>query len=663
MNLKQKLILVFAVAVAGVIALSASTYFAMQKNIRIARAVKDEKLKTLLFTEKLSSLGENMIAGIQAGVNTASEDGLKKAEQTREKLLDLLGRQHRQTVNDASGLGPVLDTLPSLVQKVFDVGNTLVLYVIDQEFAEIPAATQDFKSAGKALEEALTQARQITVADLENALDRMVVISLKNTRVSSAMAGSLGALMIGLMIYLAISVIRPIRRVVRGLKDVAEGEGDLTRRIPDNRRDEIGDLARWFNLFSEKLHGTIRNIAGGAETLRFSSETLSGISQSMTREVRTVEENAGSVRQDADDMNTDINSVASAMEETTTNINLIAAAAEEMSATIDGIAENTGNARSISAAAVDHSEKSLERITSLKESISRISRISDTIGEISDQTNLLALNATIEAARAGEAGKGFSVVAGEIKALAFQTAKATRDIYEQIQDIQNTALSSVEEIKKIAAVIRDVDGIIETIAASIEEQSLVTKEIAGNVSQASQGITEVNAAMARSAQGVARVSNQVVGIYQATAEIATRSSQTTLSAEDLTSIAGQMNGLVDQFKLRSAKFNMGAVKGAHLNWRYRLHSLVNGHKRMTPEEITSHTACEFGKWVESPEGQSLAKESSFAQVCETHKQVHDIARELVSLKHSGQEERLPELINTFEETRKRFFAGLDAVYQ
>jgi len=663
MNLKQKLILVFTVAVAGIITLSASTYFAMQKNIRIARAVKDEKLKILLFTEKLSSLGENMIAGIQTGVNTASEDSLEKANQTREKLLDLLGRQRRQTVNDASGLGPLLDTLPSLVQKVFDVGNTLVLYVIDQEFSEILKATQDFKSAGKALEEVLIQTQQITVADLENSLEQMVAISLKNTRVSLAMAASLGALMIGLMIYLAISVIRHIRKVVRELKDVAEGEGDLTRRIPDSRRDEIGELARWFNLFSEKLHATIRNISGGAETLRFSSETLTEISHSMTHDVRAVEENAGAVRQDADNMNTDINSVASAMEQTTTNINLIAAAAEEMSATIGGIAENTGSARSISAVAVNHSEKSLERITSLKESISRIGRISDTISEISDQTNLLALNATIEAARAGDAGKGFAVVAGEIKALALQTAHATRDINEQILDIQNTALGSVEEIKKISAVIHDVDDIIKAIASSIEEQSTVTKEIAGNVSQASQGITEVNEAMARSAQGVARVSVQVDGIYQATAEMTSRSTQATLCAEDLASIAGQMGRLVEQFRLRSAKFNLGAVKGAHLNWRYRLHSIVNGHKQMVPEEVTSHTACEFGQWVASPEAQALAKESSFLQVCQTHKQVHEIALELVSLKHGGQEEKLPELINTFEETRKRFFAELDTVYQ
>jgi Methyl-accepting chemotaxis protein len=118
--------------------------------------------------------------------------------------------------------------------------------------------------------------------------------------------------------------------------------------------------------------------------------------------------------------------------------------------------------------------------------------VTETIADISEQTNLLALNATIEAARAGQAGKGFAVVAAEIKALALQTAEATKEIGSKIGNVQTATGESVSAIQEIVTIIDEINKIVTSVAAAIEEQTATTQEISTNVSQAAEGVQEVN---------------------------------------------------------------------------------------------------------------------------------------------------------------------------
>lgn len=134
-----------------------------------------------------------------------------------------------------------------------------------------------------------------------------------------------------------------------------------------------------------------------------------------------------------------------------------------------------------------------QRVDALGKAAAEISKVTEAIADISEQTNLLALNATIEAARAGEASKGFAVVAGEIKELAKQTARATEEIGLKIGEVQTSTTESVEAIKAIVEIIDDINSIVSSVATAIErEQSATTQEISNNVSQAATGVQEVN---------------------------------------------------------------------------------------------------------------------------------------------------------------------------
>mgnify|MGYP002347374950 CR=1 FL=1 len=315
-------------------------------------------------------------------------------------------------------------------------------------------------------------------------------------------------------------ITRTIVRTADMLKDIAEGEGDLTKRLDVAGNDEIGQLARYFDIFVEKIQGLVGQIVGNANTVASSATELSAVSvqtaqsvQALSVKTSTVaaaaEEssantisvatsmeqasvNLSSVAAATEEMSANTTSVAAAMEQASANLSSVASATEEMSATIGEIAANSERARSISRQAGEQAASVSALMQRLGDAAQEIGQVTETITDISSQTNLLALNATIEAARAGAAGKGFAVVANEIKELAKQTAAATEDIKTKIGGVQASAGNAITDIEKITAVVAEVGHIVASIATAIEEQAAVTRDVAGNIAQASAGVQEAN---------------------------------------------------------------------------------------------------------------------------------------------------------------------------
>lgn len=382
------------------------------------------------------------------------------------------------------------------------------------------------------------QAQQDARRIYQRALIGLLVILLSAALVAAVMAGVLGMV-----------IAKPINAAVAGLQDIAEGEGDLTKRLTVRSQDEIGELATWLNTFMEKLQGIIGRISHNTQALDRSSADLLGFADSLAQGTNDASRQTEHVAADAEQMNVNLNNVAAAMEQSTTNIAMVASAAEEMTSTIGAIAENVEQANQIAGDAVSQAARTATRMDALGDAARAIGKVTETITEISEQTNLLALNATIEAARAGEAGKGFAVVANEIKELAKQTAAATLDIKQQIEGVQGTTGETVKEIKDITGVINNVNAIVATIASAVTQQSAATEEIAKNIEQASQGLQEVNVNVSQSSLVANAITQDIAQVHHAVSEISKSSEDTKTSADNMLQLARELNRLVGVFKI------------------------------------------------------------------------------------------------------------------
>ena len=179
----------------------------------------------------------------------------------------------------------------------------------------------------------------------------------------------------GLIWYLTtISILKPISVVVDGLKDIAEGEGDLTKTLKISSEDEVGELSKWFNTFMGKLRAIISEISGNADSMTSASIDLSKLSRNLSEGADITSSKSNTVATAAEEMSSNINSVAAATEQASTNMNLVATAAEEMTSTINEIAQNSEHARTITGEAVQQADDASLKIDELGRAAQEIRR-------------------------------------------------------------------------------------------------------------------------------------------------------------------------------------------------------------------------------------------------------------------------------------------------
>jgi methyl-accepting chemotaxis protein len=351
---------------------------------------------------------------------------------------------------------------------------------------------------------------------------------------------------LGLTLYIAGIIVKPIKQSVLFAEHVAQG--DLTRQLSIEQEDEVGSLVDALNRMVSSLGKMFSDFSEKTDSISACSTELSAISEQMSSSSKQIAGNCshilGIAEQTADGMTT----TAAATEQTSISVQSIVSASEEMSATIAEISGSMAKGSRTTDMAVNTAKDVSNKIENLNKAANEISQITETISDISEQTNLLALNATIEAARAGDAGKGFTVVAAEIKELARQTAQATDEISAKITGIQSTTRESVSSITSIADIINDINQIVSTVASAMEEQSATTKEISFNVSQAAQGMKEANEHINNAAQNAEHVKEDISENSHATEEMSQSSEHVKASASELSQMAERLEQMVGQFK-------------------------------------------------------------------------------------------------------------------
>ncbi len=430
-----------------------------------------------------------------------------------------------------------------------NVLNELEKNTDDARKTAIELTLGETSSKFETMRDQLNTLTELNLANAEKAskdatsIYKMAMTALIVTICIGVVLGIILAALIGL------SITRPINAAVASLKDIAEGDGDLTKTLPANSKDEVGELSRWFNIFIGKLRGIIQELSANAGVVNESSVSLLGIASDLASNAGSTSGKANSVASASEEMTNNMQNVSTSLEETTHNTNMVASAVEEMAATINEIAQNSEKARSISEDAVSQASAASNKMADLGKAANAISAVTETITEISEQTNLLALNATIEAARAGEAGKGFAVVANEIKELARQTAAATAEIKGKIEGVQGTTSETIIEIESITTIISNINEIIATIATAIEEQSVATSEISRSVTTSSEHIGEVNVNVAEGTVVIGQISRDIADVNASAGDISSNSRNIETSANELRQLASTLNAIIGRFKI------------------------------------------------------------------------------------------------------------------
>ncbi len=340
-------------------------------------------------------------------------------------------------------------------------------------------------------------------------------------------------------------LIKPIEEINKCLDLLTAG--NFTQKIDVKSGVEIRAIMQKINAMTTEMSVLINQIKYNSNDNMKMTENLFGLSGHMSEKAETASIKINSVAESANNMRQNMKAASSSMESASSNIETVASAIEGTSSTISSISNHVEEARAISEDGVSHAKRTSEKVKDLGQAAGNISKVTETITEISEQTNLLALNATIEAARAGDTGKGFAVVAGEIKELARQTAEATQEIKGMIEKVQQTASGTVAETELITKVINDGNEKVSTIAASIEEQSAITREIADNVGRSLQVIMEARDNVAQSMNASEQIADDVTIVNQDAGEISNSSSNMKTNIEALAKLAETLQERADKF--------------------------------------------------------------------------------------------------------------------
>ena len=399
-------------------------------------------------------------------------------------------------------------------------------------------AMEELDKVGEQTESLLTNIEELSVREMANAKSdgdaaHDSAVSMLLTIVGASV---LAGILIGVL--LSRSITRPVKATVAMLKDIAEGEGDLTKRVDQSRGDEMGELGKWFNTFVQKVHDIISEIASSAHEVAGASTQIAASSEQMATGMSEQSMQVTQINSAVEQMSASVCEVSSKSAEAADSASrageLATSGGEVVDDTVRGM-QSISDAVTASAASVSELGKRGEQI----------GQIIEVINDIADQTNLLALNAAIEAARAGEHGRGFAVVADEVRKLADRTTGATEEIGESITAIQTETSQAVERmsagteqvsvgaqraqqagesLRGIVDSSRNVAEMIRAIAAAAEQQSAASEEISRNL------------------ESITAVTTQTAG----------GANQSASAATQLSSKAEQLLGIVNQFKLKAA---------------------------------------------------------------------------------------------------------------
>ena len=533
LGIKKKILLIPTIAIMGFLLFLGFVINSGAKNTARFIEIEDIYFPVLELSNKNIVLLDQVSEILANAAATGEQDLLDQALKIEGQIQENLARQTDLRPTQLDDVQIIKSKLQNYTSITFDLTQKMIDGTID--FSSLGAISAKKAEAEDAIKQALSDIRTSS-----HEAFIQTVSDAKETERSNLQFGILiGAITIIVLLIVALSVTNMLYSSViaisNSLRNIAQGEGDLTLRLPQTNRDELGDLEQWFNVFIEKLHKTIGDVIHAINPLTEVAEQLNHVSTETTRTSADQRRSSELVSKTMNDMIENVRSVA-----------LSASAAAQAAGDADkqahdGIAIVQSNVTAINELA-DEVERASGVITKLESDAESVGSILGVIKDIAEQTNLLALNAAIEAARAGDQGRGFAVVTDEVRTLASRTQDSTHEINAVIEQLQSAARSAVEVIDQSK---EHASYSVEKALATVNSLETITTNVAS--------ITDMNNKIAvatdEQQQSAQSIENSMNNMQEASKTAESSTKKVSELSGSLHTLATQLNSVAQQFKV------------------------------------------------------------------------------------------------------------------